>query len=329
MADDSNCKLYRKVPSSCWPLVYCSNYNISFFGMERLHPFDAGKWGNIYKHLLEMNLISADKVVKPIEASDDDLEKVHTRRYLNSLKWSANVAMITEILPVAFLPNFIVQRKVLKPFRLQTGGTILAGRLAMERGWAINIGGGFHHCSSDAGGGFCAYADITLNIHYLFEFYEQLERVMIIDLDAHQGNGHARDFLNDNRVYILDIYNCMIYPRDHEAKAGIRRKVEIKSGTKDMAYLELVTTNVNAAIEEFQPQYILYNAGTDILENDPLGCLNITAEGIIKRDEIVFKASREHSIPIAMVTSGGYLRCTAGIVANSILNLHSLGLIQE
>lgn len=70
--------------------------------------------------------------------------------------------------------------------RYQTGGSVLAGKLAMERGWAINIGGGFHHCWGNKGGGFCAYADITLAIHFIFNHYPSVERVMIIDLDAHQ-----------------------------------------------------------------------------------------------------------------------------------------------
>ena len=78
----------------------------------------------------------------------------------------------------------------------------------MERGWAINLGGGFHHCSSDAGGGFCIYADISICIHFLFRYMpDRVKKVMIIDLDAHQGNGHELDFLSDERVFILDAYN--------------------------------------------------------------------------------------------------------------------------
>jgi len=80
------------------------------------------------------------------------------------LQWSAVVAQITEVPPVALIPNFIVQKSILSPLRFQTGGSIIAGKLAIHHGWAINIGGGFHHCSSDRGGGFCAYADITLLI---------------------------------------------------------------------------------------------------------------------------------------------------------------------
>ena len=128
------------------------------------------------------------------------------------------MARITEVPPLCVLPNCLVQPAVLKPFRYQVGGTILAGKLAMERGWAINIGGGFHHCSGNRGGGFCAYADITLCIQFLRKA-NFITRAMIIDLDAHQGNGHERDFATDKNTFILDVYNRHIYPCDTEAKS--------------------------------------------------------------------------------------------------------------
>lgn len=93
-----------------------------------------------------------------------------------------------------------------------------AAKLALERGWSINIGGGFHHCSSARGGGFCAYADISLGIMFLRKM-KLIKKAMIVDLDAHQGNGHERDFINMQKdVYILDVYNREIYPHDGYAK---------------------------------------------------------------------------------------------------------------
>nr|KAF6474345.1 histone deacetylase 11 [Rousettus aegyptiacus] len=234
--------LYQHVPETRWPIVYSPRYNITFMGLEKLHPFDAGKWGKVISFLKEEKLLSDGMLVEAREASDEDLLVVHTRRYLNELKWSFAVATITEIPPVIFLPNFLVQRKVLKPLRTQTGGTIMAGKLAVERGWAINVGGGFHHCSSDRGGGFCAYADITLAIKFLFERVEGISRATIVDLDAHQ-------------------------------------------------------------------------------------VISISLQGVIKRDELVFRVVRGRQVPILMVTSGGYQKRTARIIADSILNLYGLGLI--
>uniref|UniRef100_A0A8C2VHJ9 Histone deacetylase 11 n=1 Tax=Chinchilla lanigera TaxID=34839 RepID=A0A8C2VHJ9_CHILA len=131
-------QLYQHVPETRWPIVYSPRYNITFMGLEKLHPFDAGKWGKVISFLKEEKLLSDSMLVEAREASEDDLLVAHTRRYLNELKWSFAVATITEIPPVIFLPNFLVQRKVLRPLRTQTGGTIMAGKLAVDRGWAIN-----------------------------------------------------------------------------------------------------------------------------------------------------------------------------------------------
>ncbi|XP_055504164.1 histone deacetylase 11 isoform X1 [Leucoraja erinacea] len=321
--------LYFDIPSTPWPIVYSPDYNITFLGLEKLHPFDSGKWGKIVNFLKEELMINDETIVRAREAQEEDLLVVHSKRYLNKLKWSFIVATITEIMPVAFLPNFIIQRKVLRPFRTQTGGTIMAGKLAIERGWAINLGGGFHHCSSDQGGGFCAYADITLAIKFLFERVEGVSKAMIIDLDAHQGNGHERDFMDDNRVYILDAFNRYIYPGDGYAKRAIKWKIELEWDTEDSEYLAKVEAHVAKALHEVTPDIIVYNAGTDILDGDQLGGLAVSPQGIIKRDESIFKAARIHKIPILMVTSGGYQRSTARIIADSILNLHHLHLIDQ
>ncbi|CAJ1051860.1 histone deacetylase 11 [Xyrichtys novacula] len=319
--------LYTNTPRTCLPIVYHPDYNITFMGLEKLHPFDAGKWGKVIHFLKEEEFITDENLIEAREATEEDLLVVHTKRYLNRLKWSLVVATITEIPPLMFLPNFLVQRRVLRPLRTQTGGTIMAGKLAVDRGWAINVGGGFHHCSGDRGGGFCAYADITLAIKFLFERVEGISKATIIDLDAHQGNGHERDFLGDKRVFIMDMYNRYIYPGDTYAKKAIKRRVELDWGTEDSEYLQKVELHSEGALNEVRPDIIVYNAGTDILDGDPLGGLSISPQGIVKRDEIVFRAARRRDIPILMVTSGGYQKKTARIIADSILNLHQQGLI--
>jgi histone deacetylase 11 len=241
-----------------------------------------------------------------------------------------NVAMVVEVPPVAILPNFVVQNKLLRPFRFQTAGTIMAGKLAMERGWAINIGGGFHHCSSNSGGGFCAYADITLAVKYMFNHIDGVRKAMIVDFDAHQGNGHERDFLGDERVFILDMYNRLIYPGDNFAKQAIKRKVELNHHTTDQVYLENIRRHLPAVLDEFDPDVVVYNAGTDILEGDRLGNLDITPEGVIERDRLVFtEVRKKRGKPIFMLTSGGYQRNNARVIADSILGLHREKLISN
>ncbi|XP_019053834.1 PREDICTED: histone deacetylase 2 isoform X2 [Nelumbo nucifera] len=299
-------KLYFDVPLTKVPVIYSSSYDIAFLGIEKLHPFDSSKWGRVRGFLIRDGVLDKKRTVEPVEASKDDLLVVHSESYLNSLKSSLNVSIIVEVPPVALLPNCLVQKKVLYPFRMQVGGTVLAAKLAKERGWAINLGGGFHHCSAESGGGFCVYADISLCIHYAFVRLN-ISRVMIIDLDAHQGNGHEMDFANDSRVYILDMYNPEIYPRDFVARRHINQRVEIVSGTRTDEYLKQLDKALEVAGHMFDPELVVYNAGTDILDGDPLGLLKVSPDGITSRDEKVFRFAKEKSIPIVMLTSASWL----------------------
>ncbi|KAJ8952052.1 hypothetical protein NQ318_010962 [Aromia moschata] len=285
--------LYLSINKDQWPIVYRNEYNVSFMGLEKLHPFDAHKWKNVYKFLKESGLVNKKTVVVPNEATREDLLMVHTKKYLKKLNCSFYVAKIAEVVALVLVPNYFVQRAYLKPMRFQTGGSILAGKLALERGWAVNIGGGFHHCSSSKGGGFCAYADVTLLIKFLFfslskegddytppteMIYSEktVRRVMIVDLDAHQGNGYERDFKDDANVYIMDVYNKWIYPLDIEARKAIRKQVQLDFFVSDETYLRLVKKYLNESLSEFEPQLIVYNAGTDILKGDKLGGLSVT-----------------------------------------------------
>ncbi|XP_071692752.1 histone deacetylase 2 isoform X2 [Rutidosis leptorrhynchoides] len=252
--------------------------------------------------------------------------KVHSESYLRSLKSSLTVSIITEVPPVAVFPNCLVQKKVLYPFRKQVGGTVLAAKLANERGYAINVGGGFHHCCADRGGGFCVYADISLCIHYAF-IRLNISRVMIIDLDAHQGNGHETDFSDDRRVYILDMYNPYIYPLDYEARRYIDQRVEVPSGTTTEEYLVKLDEALQVAGNAFNPELVIYNAGTDILDGDPLGRLKVSPDGVSIRDEKVFRFARDKNIPLVMLTSGGYMKSSARVIADSIINLSNKSLI--
>ncbi|CAA2976741.1 histone deacetylase 2 [Olea europaea subsp. europaea] len=302
-------KLYLDVIPSKVPLIYSSSYDICFMGMEKL---------KLKGFIVEYREVKFGR--------EHLIKYVHSESYLNSLKSSLNVSVIVEVPPVALLPNCLVEKCVLSPFRKQVGGTILAAKLAKERGWAINVGGGFHHCSANEGGGFCAYADISLCIQFAF-IQLNISRVMIIDLDAHQGNGHEKDFSSDRRVYILDMYNPDIYPFDYEARRYINQKVVVASGTATNEYLEKLDQALEVAAGSFDPELILYNAGTDILDGDPLGRLKISPDGISTRDEKVFRFARERNIPLVMLTSGGYMKSSARVIADSIINLSQKSLI--
>ncbi|VDN23280.1 unnamed protein product [Gongylonema pulchrum] len=312
-------KLYKDLEPKQLPIVYHPIYNISFCGIERCHPFDSRKWGRVHDILVESGMIEEGQTVMPSEASNSDLRVVHTSLYLSSLNCPCHVAKVVEVAPVALIPPCIIRRVLLKPFRYHTGGTILAARLALEHGWAINIGGGFHHASGNSGGGFCVYADISLAINFLL-LNQLIGKAMI-------GNGHENDFYGDRRVYIMDMFNSHIYPHDSRARRAITRAVKLHIDIQDGEYLTLLSSNLKAALSQFRPDIIVYNAGTDCLQYDPLGLLSITPKGIRKRDEIVFKMARARKIPIVMLLSGGYMPDTHEVIAKSIMNLFNKKLI--
>jgi histone deacetylase 11 len=206
--------------------------------------------------------------------------------------------------------------------QIATKGSLDAACFALEYGWGINLSGGYHHASLYNGEGFCIYADITLVVKYLNDWFpEKCLKFMIIDLDAHQGNGYAKDLINDHNTFILDAYNPYIYPNDNYAKEGIKCDIHVLSMDDDEKYLNKINSSIVNSIEEFSPSFIIYNAGTDCLDGDPLGRLSISKEGIIKRDEIVFELAIKNKIPIVMLMSGGYQRSNGEIIGQSIENL--------
>lgn len=310
------------------PVLYSEDYNISFWGLERLHPFDSKKFRGVLNLLEASSTLRAGQLVQAQEAAHGVLREVHTERYLRKLNSSSfTVAQVTELVPLVFLPPFLLRRKVLRPMAAMAGGTMLAAALAIERGWALNIGGGMHHAMPDSGGGWCVYADVHLAIRRLRTASGgALKRFMIIDLDVHQGNGVERcQQLGEEAaedVFILDIYNGSAYPWDTQAKKAINVKRELRPGTSDAEYLEVVSGALQEAFTAFpHPDLVLFLAGTDILAGDPLGRLSVSAEGVLRRDEMVWQAALDHGAPIVQVLAGGYTRESTPCIAASIENL--------
>jgi len=302
------------------PIIFHKKYDISFWGLEKFHPFDSKKYGKVYRYLTNHVGLQPEQFYTPARVTNADLLIVHTQDYLDSLNSSSTIARIAEVGVLSWVPNSWLQSAVLEPMRLATGGTVLGAQLALENGWAINLAGGYHHAKRESGDGFCFFADIPLAINKLWQQNPDL-KVMVVDLDAHQGNGTESIIQDDPRVAIFDVYNSFIYPQDMDAKQYIRFDYPVRSGIADAQYLQLLDDHLARAIDEFQPNLIIYNAGTDIFEHDKLGQMKISAQGIIKRDAFVFGCARARSISILMVLSGGYTMQSAEIIGKSIENL--------
>lgn len=316
-----------------FPIVFHSSYDISLGLLDQLHSFDGQKYGKIKNALDGHPRIQFHAPEAMI--SDEELRKVHSAEYLKSLNASMNIAKIAEVYPLTFLPNFLLQWQILNPMRYATAGTVLAANLALQHGYAINLSGGYHHAKRANGEGFCFFADIPLAIKTVLEQHPDY-RFLIIDLDAHQGNGHemicGTDPALSDRVAIMDIYNRNAFPRDAAAKRFINycwtippRETMIPCDSPIEAqtreYLDILRNELPTILDAERPNLIIYNAGTDILAGDPLGRMSISEDGIVERDDLVFRIAHASKIPIVMVLSGGYTPQSAFVTARSIQNI--------
>jgi histone deacetylase 11 len=369
---------YRIQTSQKLPIIYHEKYNFlpegSWFSYLRplirsVHPFDPCKYRDIFSYLRNIGL---QQWYEPdITGIDQQLTRVHDATYLNNLSNPKTISQIIDLDDaLTYIPGqkrlaLFLQKNLIEPMKYATSGTILGAQLARKEGWAINLGGGFHHAQRDAGQGGCAFADIPLAIEMLRATPENKNiNVLIIDLDAHQGNGLESLAHNKPYVYIFDMFNGNVDPRDPELLEEIRSTsknvwaVDLNGGeltppslfgiTLPDLFERCVGRNINTTAylnclqQEFpqaylacvtyfgskKPDLIIYNAGTDILDDDPWGCLNIDETGIIRRDQFVFEQARDYAIPILMVLSGGYSQKSSHAIGRSIQNLFAQGLIQ-
>jgi acetoin utilization deacetylase AcuC-like enzyme len=212
-----------------------------------------------------------------------------------------------------------ISREIVEGFKLMAGGTIAAARLALERGLALHLGGGFHHAFADHAEGFCYLNDIAIAIRKM-QHEGRIRRAAVIDVDLHQGNGTAHIFLGDAEVFTFSIHQEHLYPEKQESDVDIG----LDYFTGDEAFLAELGKVVPERIAEHGPELVVYVAGADPFEHDQLGDLRLTVEGLARRDRLVAEACRRFGWPMATVMAGGYAvdkRDTARIHANTGLEM--------
>ncbi len=308
------------------PIVYHPDYNIdaSAFGVS--HAFDTTKFGKVLNYLLEQGIVQDGDWQVPGESSREDLLRVHTEGYLDSLHDSERIAFIAEVAELTQFPAALLHQHLLRPFRLATTGSRLAVELAEQHGWAINMGGGYHHAKDNFAHGFCFFADINLAAGDFFDRHPG-QRLMVVDLDAHQGNGFEAIFKDDPRVAMLDMYNKDNFPRDYAAAKFIQYPFPLSPQTNTETYLDILNRELPLALDAEHPGMVIYNAGVDIYKEDWLGDLAVSADGIVERDRIVFSACQQRGIPIAMLFSGGYHPESWRIIGRSMAQI--IGMFRE
>lgn len=310
-------------------VVYSPHYNISFYGLERLHPFDSRKYGRAWRQLRKHfgRALRAIHVRPERAATRDELLLVHTPGYLAKLRDTGYVAKALEVPPIRLLPAWAIDWHVLRPMRWATRGTIVAAQKSLRHGFVVNLSGGYHHAKPGHGEGFSIYSDAGIAVASLRRdnLIADSDRVVYIDTDAHQGNGVCHTFMRDGRVFIFDIFNCRIYPwHDIEARKRIDCEIPITEACTDLEYLQGLRERLPGFLDSVAKSRIglaIYNAGTDVIAGDPVGRLSISAATILERDRFVIGELRKRSLPTIMLLSGGYTRESYRLVAESVQQL--------
>jgi acetoin utilization deacetylase AcuC-like enzyme len=281
-------------------VVYSDQYDLNLGD----HVFPSTKYRLIKERLLQENLISPEEIVEPSPASDDDVALVHNRDYIWKLK-NAKLSHVEILrLEVPYSPELV------QAVWLSAGGSILAGRLALEQGVGVNIGGGFHHAFPDHGEGFCVIHDVAVAIRRL-QKDKLIVRAMTVDCDVHQGNGTAAIFGGDESVYTVSIHQENNYPYP---KPPSDLDVNLHNGAQDTEYLTVLEDSLDKALAEFNPEVVFYLAGADPYREDQLGGLKLSLQGLEHRDHILFEKTRAKNIPVVVTFAGGYARHVADTV---------------
>jgi acetoin utilization deacetylase AcuC-like enzyme len=289
-------------------LIYHDGYDLHLGA----HVFPSQKYRLIHKALLDEKLAKPGDFLAPQPALDADVLRVHTPEYVHKLQTGTLSPWEQARLEVPY------SKELIAAFWLAAGGSILAGHRALADGFAVSIGGGFHHAFPGHGEGFCAINDIAIALRRL-QADGAIRTAMVVDTDVHQGNGTAAIFAADDSVFTLSIHQENNYPAPKPPS-------DIDIGLPDFAgdddYLAILEKHLIRAFEHFAPDLLLHVAGADPYREDQLGGLALTLEGLQRRDRLVYDHARRHGVPVAVTLAGGYARRvedTVRIHINTIL----------
>lgn len=304
------------------PLVYSSEYDFSCLeGIGSVHPLQPFKRGQIFTLLSARLGFSSGQTFEADQICQRDLDLVHSRQYINMISRNPNYA--ARVMSISEIASFRIdqlQEKLLRPIWQAAGGTVLAAELAQQYQWAINLSGGFHHARESAGAGFCFIADTAIAaIKHVSK--NQSNKVLVVDLDAHRGDGVQHISGEYSAIEIFDMYNAKTFPGHFNQDKRRSFEYPLDPAISDSAYLNLLYQELPRAILSHCPNLIIYNAGTDVWRDDLIGGMVLSEEAIYQRDHYVFRQAFMHRVPIAMVLSGGYSPLAHNITAESICQL--------
>ncbi len=270
------------------------------------HKFPINKFGELANYLIQNKIVK--KFHKPYACSFETLSYAHSKNYISNIK---NKTLNKEgVKKIGFpLVDSVVQRSL-----VATGGTVLASKLAINYGISCNTAGGSHHANYDSGAGYCVFNDVAVAAHYLLN-RGLANKILIVDLDVHQGNGNSEIFKENRSVFTFSMHSKTNYPAK---KSNSDLDVELEDNLEDDVYIKTLKHYLKELNQE-NFDFVFYIAGVDIHFNDRLGKLKISDEGIKSRDELVIENFFSKRIPICGVLGGGYNKDF-----NKLVELHSI-----
>jgi acetoin utilization deacetylase AcuC-like enzyme len=275
------------------------------------HRFPMAKYSGLRARIVAEGIVAAEDLHEAPAAMWDDVRLVHSAEYVDA------VANGTVAADVQRRIGFPWSAAMVERARRSVGATIAASRAAREDGVAANLAGGTHHAFADRGEGYCVFNDVAVAARVL-QRESLAQRIAVVDLDVHQGNGTAAIFAGDDTVFTFSMHGEKNFPFKKETSD---LDVALADGTGDDEYLAQLARHLPAVLKGHRPDFVFYLAGADPYDGDRLGRLKLTIDGLRARDEMVFDACSTAGLPVAVSMSGGYAHDVDAIItihANTI-----------
>jgi acetoin utilization deacetylase AcuC-like enzyme len=268
------------------------------------HRFPMEKYDLLPAQLLHEGTLNQSNFFHPEALTEEQILRTHTAEYWNKLK--TGTLSKKEIRAL----GFPFHESLVKRGRHISNGTLECAKYALNDGVSLNIAGGTHHSFAERGEGFCMLNDFAIAATELLNA-KTVQQVMIVDLDVHQGNGTAKIFENEPRVFTFSMHGEHNYPLKKEKSDY---DLGVPDGIEDEAYLKLLYNTLPDLLDQVKPELVLYLSGVDILKTDKLGRLAVSVQGAKTRDEFVFKSCQTKGIPVAVSMGGGYSKKVSAII---------------
>ena len=260
------------------------------------HRFPMAKYSLLPEQLIHEGTLTEEAFFGPDMLTEEQIIRTHSPDYWNNLN------MLTLDGKAQRKIGFPLSKQLIDRERTICKGTIETTEFALQNGCSMNIAGVTHHAFYDRGEGFCILNDIVIGAHHLLDFHG-ITKILVVDLDVHQGNGTAALTQKDDRIFTFSMHGAKNYPY-HKEQSNL--DVPLPDFVNDKEYLRILDNHINALFSKLEPEFVFYQSGVDVIKGDKLGRMNLSIDGCKRRDQMVFELCHKNEIPVAVSMGGGY-----------------------